>query len=481
LPLGGRQQRAVLALLLAEAGNVVSLARIADELWGEQLPAGHAVTVQTYVFHLREVLEPDRERGTPARILVTEPGGYRLRAERGTLDATTFKRQTHVGNEHLARGELAEAAATLTETLGLWRGEVLADLADFKFVAPLAAELEQVRRAALKARTEAGLALGHHTPVLGGLRILNKQNQLDEDLYSTRMLALYRAGRQSDALDAYRAVRTMLRNQLGVEPGPRLQQLHHQVLTHDPSLDWSRPVPVDGHDRAAPAIAAEAVTPRPARSQRRRWFVLGGSAVAVLAAAGSITTVIATHTPKHSLAALPANSVGAIYVDGSLHDSVPIGQGPEGIAYGAGYLWAVNASDNTVSQINPRSHEVVQQYTVGAAPVAVTITPDNAWVVNSADGTVTRINIPARQPVGDPIKVGTQPAAIASGSSGIWVANSADGMIQQINQDTGHVGRPIPVGSDPDGLAVDRGTVWVANGTNGGVSRIDPATGADVG
>lgn len=474
LPLGGRQQRAVLGLLLAEAGNVVSQARIADELWGERLPAGHAATVQTYVFHLREVLEPDRERGTPARILVTEPGGYRLRAEDGMLDANTFKQQTQVGNEHLARGELAEAAATLTEALSLWRGEVLADLADFKFVAPLAAELDQARRAALTSRIEAELALGHHTALLSELEQLTSRYPLDEDLYAARILALYRAGRPSDALDAYRAVRTELRDELGVEPGPRLQQLHHQVLTHDPSLDWSTPPSGDGHRRGARATAAEAATPRRMRSHRRRW-VVGAAAIAVLATASGIAAVVVTHTPKHSLAALPGDSVGAIHSDGTLHDAVQVGTSPDAVAYGAGALWIANAADGTVTRVDPRRDAVVQTIPVGAQPAAITVAGQDVWVADHGDSTVYRINARS-DTVTEKITVGSEPDAITSGSTGVWVANRGNDTIQRIDPGTGKASGPTQVDGSPDGMAVDGDTVWLTDAQDSTVTQLDART-----
>jgi DNA-binding SARP family transcriptional activator len=114
LPLGGPQQRAVLAILLTEADSTVSIHRLADALWGDRVPAGFAATVQTYVFHLRQVLEPDRRRGAAARLLITELGGYRLHTDDGAVDAARFERQVRAGQDHLARNEYAEAEATLS-------------------------------------------------------------------------------------------------------------------------------------------------------------------------------------------------------------------------------------------------------------------------------------------------------------------------------------------------------------------------------
>jgi YVTN family beta-propeller protein len=480
LPLGGRQQRAVLALLLIEAGNAVSLLRIADALWGEHVPAGFTTTVQTYVFHLRAVLEPGRERGAEVQVLVTERGGYRLRAGDGAVDATRFEELVRDGRARLARHEFAEAGATLTDALALWRGEVLADVADFEFVAPLAARLEQLRRSAVASRLEAEMALGHHDAVIAELDDLVARYALDEELQATRILALYRSGRQSDALAAYRAVRNMLRDELGVEPGARLHELHHAVLVHDAKLDWPSPLSEtfagDGHAARTPA-AAESVPPGQdrVRRPRRRW-IIGAVAAAVLAAAGSITAVIASSSPRSSLRALPANSVGAIDADGRLHDAVRVGLSPDGLAYGAGSLWATNTADGTVSRINPATHAVVDTIPVGAAPAALTAVGDAVWVVNGGDGTVSWINASSNTVV-DKVPVGSLPSAIASGPSGVWVANSGEGTVQRIATATGAVGPPIPVGSGADGIAVDQHAVWVANGRDGTVTKLDPTTG----
>lgn len=168
LSLGGRQQRAVLALLLAESGKVVSVGRLGDALWGEETPNGFVTTVQTYVFHLRQVLEPDRGRGAHGRILVTEPGGYRLDAAGSIVDTAIFEHSVHAGRDALARHAYEEASAELERALGLWRGAVLADVGDLGFVEPVAARLETMRMIAQGLRIEAELALGRHASTGAG-------------------------------------------------------------------------------------------------------------------------------------------------------------------------------------------------------------------------------------------------------------------------------------------------------------------------
>jgi YVTN family beta-propeller protein len=476
LQLGGRQQRAVLALLLAEAGSTVSVDRLADALWGQHVPAGYVGTLQTYVFHLRELLEPGRGRGAPGQVLLTRPSGYALGTGDGAVDATEFERLSNAGQAALARHDYTQASDLLGQALGLWRGEVLADLAGYEFVGPIAARLDELRLAALEARIDADLALGRHAALVAELDHLVDRHPLRERLHGQRMLALYRCGRQSDALAAYRDVHQKLDDELGIQPSAPLRELHRAILAQDDHLDL-RPAGTSRDEAPLDTAAAG-----PAAQGRNRRRILAGAGVAALAAAGTITAVVATHRPTHSLAALPANSVGAIHSDGSLHDAVAVGQSPGGLAYGAGALWATNAADGTVSRIDPATHTVVQTiHQVGADPTAVTVSGQEVWVANGGDGTVSGISTVTTTVVDPAVRVGAQPAAIASGPGGVWVADSGDDTVQRIDPDSGTAGRPIRVGDGPDGIAVGAGAVWVANGADGTVSRLDATTGEQVG
>ena len=483
LPLGGPQQRAVLALLLVEADKVVSVSQLADALWGDCPPARLITTVQTYVFHLREVLEPGRRRGAPGRVLVTESGGYRLRVGEGSVDAAVFERQVRTGQAVLARGALAEAAAELEWALSLWRGDVLADLAHFAFVPPFARRLEEIRLAAIESKIDAELALGRHESVVPELDELVGRHPLRERLQAQRMLALYRCGRQCDALAAYHGLRQVLDEELGIEPSVPLQQLHRAVLAQDPDLAWDPP-PAPAVDNPMPAATHEVddlvSTPRQAAGRRRRLamrWVIAGAVLTALALVGTFSAVVIGHSPGSSGPAPPANSVGILNDDGSLRNEIPVGQGPDGLAYGAGAVWVSNGSDGTVSRINPHMRAVVQTISVGSSPTAITITGEDVWVVNGGDATVSEIDALSNTVVGQPIRVGNLPTAIASGPSGVWVANTADDTVSRIDPATGEVSSPIAVGGQPDGIAVGPHTVWVANGQDGTVSRIDPQTG----
>jgi YVTN family beta-propeller protein len=486
VPLGGPRQRAVLALLLLEANQVVSMDRLAEDIWDGHPPAGWATTVQTYVFHLRRALEPDRARGAGGGVLVTRGRGYLLSVNREQLDAARFLDGFTVGRAALDAGRYAEAAEMLRQALALWRSGVLADLADYAFIRPEAARLDELRLAALEARIDADLALGRHDALTGELEHLAASHPLRERLHGQLMLALYRCGRQAEALAAYRRARDLLAAELGIDPGEPLQHLHQSVLAHDPALDWNqhRETVADDHlahaHSPAPGRGPEGRDSRPAAASRvlgwgsgpARRVLVAGLALAVTAAAIVTVTRPWAGVPP----GLPGNTVGLIDAGGGrVGAAVSLGS-PAGLAYGDGSIWAVDGTEGTVSRINPVTHAVIEQIPVGSAPTAVTVTGGNVWVTNSGDGTVSRINAAADRIVGT-TSVGNVPVAIASGPSGVWVANEGDDTVNRINPATGKVTGKVQVGGHPDGIAVGPDAVWVANGEDGTVTRIDLATG----
>ena len=194
LSLGGRQQRAVLARLLLADGAGLTVDQLADALWGADVPAGAASTIQTYVFHLRQVLEPDRGRGAPGQVVVTDQGRYRLAIAPDTLDSAAFERSVDRGERLLADGASAEAVSELDRALALWRGDVLTDLADYEFVIPVATRLADRRKAAIEAKIDAELALGRHASVLSQLNELVARDPLNERLHGQRISPSIGAG-----------------------------------------------------------------------------------------------------------------------------------------------------------------------------------------------------------------------------------------------------------------------------------------------
>ena len=225
---GGARQRAVLALLVLHANQVVASERVLMELWGEDAPPGAANALQAAVSRLRRALPQGR--------LVTRPPGYLFRAFPDEVDLSRFERLLAQGRQALADGAAAEAADTLADALALWRGPALADFRYEPFAQAEIARLEELRLVCVEERVEADLALGAGAELVGELQRLVAEQPLRERLRGQLMLALYRSGRQAEALEAYREVRELLLEELGLEPAPALGELEGAILRHDPAL-----------------------------------------------------------------------------------------------------------------------------------------------------------------------------------------------------------------------------------------------------
>ncbi len=235
LPLGGPKQRAVLAILLLERGSTVPSDVLIDQLWGESAPQTARNALQGYVFQLRRILEPDVRRGGPHEILLSDGAGYRIEIAPDELDVDRFERLTEEGRT-LLRTSPAAATARFEEALALWRGPPLADLAFEPFAQAEVHRLDELRLATQEGRLDALLAAGRHAELVGEIEALVASNPFRERLRSQLLLALYRCGRQSDALAAYASARDELVERLGIEPGPELRDLHVAILNHDPAL-----------------------------------------------------------------------------------------------------------------------------------------------------------------------------------------------------------------------------------------------------
>jgi YVTN family beta-propeller protein len=256
LPLAGAKQRALLALLLLHANHVLSRDRLIDELWGDEPPATAVPSLQVYVSRLRKLL--------PDGALATRPPGYLLEVEPDDLDLRCFERLLAEGHEALAAGDAGRAARVLHEALALWRGPALAEFAFEPFAQAEIGRLEDLRLAAVEERIEADLALGRHADLIGELEALIAENPHRERLRGQLMLALYRSGRQTEALAAYQAARHALVDELGIEPSEHLQRLEKAILTHDASLET----------RAPPTASAAPDTLRAAPVERKLVTVL---------------------------------------------------------------------------------------------------------------------------------------------------------------------------------------------------------------
>jgi DNA-binding SARP family transcriptional activator len=243
--LGGPKQRATLAILLLNANRVVSIDRIADDLYAGSPPASAVAQVQRQISELRKALGP--EAG-----IETRAPGYLIRLDDEQLDLSRFERWCSRAAE-----AQTEAATLLREALSLWRGEPLADLDGEPFAASAVQRLGELRLAALEQRIEADLRLGRQREVVPELEQLVAENPLRESLVAQLMVGLYRSGRQADALAAFRRAREELVDQLGLEPGPALRELERRILGHDPALDLDLAAPTEQEEGTLLAVAAD--------------------------------------------------------------------------------------------------------------------------------------------------------------------------------------------------------------------------------
>jgi DNA-binding SARP family transcriptional activator/WD40 repeat protein/class 3 adenylate cyclase len=253
--IGGPKERLVLALLLARVNSPVSVDALIETVWGDHPPRTAERTVHTYVARLRRTLEPGRPPGQPSSMLVTVGRGYTLRLDAGQFDAARFEALAKRGSRQLERGDDA-ASSTLREALGLWRGAAYEEFREVEACAAAARHLEDLRLVLLEERVEADLANGQSTELVGEIEALLRDEPFRERLWGQLILALYRVGRQRDALEAYQRARRLLADELGIEPGPDLRRLEAAVLAQDASLDMVRRVPAATSAGLPAALAA---------------------------------------------------------------------------------------------------------------------------------------------------------------------------------------------------------------------------------
>lgn len=234
--------RTLLTMLVLHAGQTVSASGLADVLWGDDQPRNPANALQVQVSYLRKQLGV----GTSVQPIVTRPGGYSLNIGREQIDAHRFERVVRAVSRstHTGRDEKLIALRDLDDALTLWRGDALADVIGEPFSVGEAARLQELRLVALELRHDLMLALGRHHELVGELTALTGEHPLREQLHQQLLVALYRSDRQADALRAYDHARTLLLEELGIDPGPRLQELQRQILAQDPTLLWT-PSPDD--------------------------------------------------------------------------------------------------------------------------------------------------------------------------------------------------------------------------------------------
>ena len=474
LPLGGPKQRGLLADLILNAGSVVSAARLVDDLWGDAAPPAAGHTVETYIARLRRVLRA----GSRPEVLLTRPPGYVLDAEPGQVDAFRFEQLVRDGTAAAGRGDSEPAAALLRAALDLWRGPALAEVAGAPFAQAAARRLTDQHLLAQERRIESDLRLGQAQDLVPELETLVASHPYHEPFHRQLMLALYRSGRQSEALAAFRRTRGLLADELGIEPGPDLRKLEQAILRQDPGLELGPPPaapPRAGPPERSYAPADPAASPGRAR-HRRRALTAAGLALAVAAAVAVPLALRAAGTG----ASVPANGIGVLSASGTLITAgLALPSVPASLAVGGGSVWATSPAGHAVYRIDPGTRAITQTVAVGAGAGGITYYGGDVWVANALDGTVSRIDGSAGQVV-QTIGAGSEPTGVAAGLGAVWVTDPLGSTVSRVGPSSGRLTRTIGLASPPYGIAAGAGSVWVTSPAAGSVIRIDPVAGQPV-
>jgi YVTN family beta-propeller protein len=503
-----QRERTLLGVLLLHPGEVVSIDALIDGLWGEAPPRSARHLVHEYVSRLRSGLDG-------AALISTRAPGYVVEGDACELDVTRFTALVAAARSACEAGRHSQALRGFDEALSLWRGDVLCDLAVEGDARAAAARLDDQRRAVQSERVEVALTLGRHHQLIPDLERAVAAEPHDEQLRGQLMLALYRDGRQADALARYREGRQTLVDQVGIEPGAELRALEQAILRHDPALvlpAMSEVVAADDGSRAD--------SPPPAG--RRRAGLVAATALVLAGVATTIVAVTASNS-GHAAALVRGDAVAVVdAADARLLGSVPVTSPPGAIAYGAGSVWVSSPDSRSVMRISPGSRRVVASIPLGIAPQSLAVAGTAVWAVGSGptdpfltlerinptfgsvsrarrlpvvvigdtgsvsgrggtllvaprSGLLTRIDARSGRML-EQVDPNAAPSATASGFGSTWLAYREGDMVVRV--DSAGAITQIPVGRGPSAIAAGRHAVWVANALDGTVKSIDPATGA---
>jgi peptide/nickel transport system substrate-binding protein len=491
LPVGGPKPRALLAMLLLDANGVVSRGQLVEGLWGERPPANAEHSLDDYVSRLRKVLGADR--------IERRPPGYLLHVEPDELDLARFERLDAEGRVRLGAGDLAGASAAFDGALALWRGTAFADLLDEPFAAAESRRLEERRMLCCEERIDALLAQGGGPKLVSELERLVAEHPFRERLLGQLMIALYRSGRQADALATYRTGRSLLAAELGLEPSLPLRRLERQILEHDPVLGGTWVARTRRAARRRPRRAAlVAVAVGVAVAATAVGIELGTAGAPVASAgpyASSLTELVGGSRPTSAPTVLPEAPAAAAVGDGSVWlaepnegavegvdeatgnvERIAVSAGPGAIAFGDGAVWVASVPGASVLRIDPTTDQK-RQVSLGSARVgALAFGFGRLWIADTADDALLELN-PATDTIAPTVQLDVQPTALAIGDGAVWVADYNGGTLTRLDPRTGAIVTKR-VGDGPAQIAIGKHAVWVANSLDSTVSRVDPTTGA---
>jgi DNA-binding SARP family transcriptional activator/streptogramin lyase len=462
LSVPGRRQRSLLALLLIHANEHVSTGRIIDELWNEQPPPTAQASLRVAIAKLRRSLS-DEQRET----LRTVPGGYLLTIEDDALDAARFESLL----DRAQREPACDAIRTLNKALASWRGAAFDALDDLAFVAAEASRLDERR---LWARAECArlqLELGQHEHAVRDLTSLVDEHPYREPPRALLMLALYRSGRQTDALEVYRHGRTLLNDDLGLEPGDELRRLERAILEHDLAI-------------AAPTVPTRQIEKvRSERSMPPRRAVTAALVVLALAAAATTAVDWRTGGALPAAAAVPTNSLTLISSEAQTLKRVPLTSPPSSVALIHNKLWVLDARDRTVTLLDAVTGHALRTIGLGVTPTVVATHGHAVWLLSPDAEALVRLDeasellATTREPLppAPDLAIGS-PVTLTTDAHSVWIEDGISALLR-IDPETGKATRRIVLRRGIDGLAAGAGSLWVTVGPTASVLRVDPASG----
>jgi DNA-binding SARP family transcriptional activator/ABC-type branched-subunit amino acid transport system substrate-binding protein/streptogramin lyase len=466
IEIAGAKRRALLAILILHRNEVLPRDRLVDLLWGERPPRSAAHSLEVQVSKLRPLLSGDGSR------LQTRPPGYVLRVGPDELDVERLERRAELGRSALAKGDPARAARLLREALAEVRGPALAEFAFEPFAQAPIAELSELPMALLEDRVDADLALGRHAALVGELEAMVAAEPLRERRRRQLMLALYRCGRQSEALQVYRDARRLLIDELGIEPTRELRDLERAVLQQDKALD-------------APTPAADGAASVPRARRFRPLAAVGVTLLVVGVAAAVLGGGRSDRGAGDAYPPLMPQSVGAVDpATGKLVAAVPVPGSPDRLVAEGRAMWVVADRSRTLAGIDFNRHRLASVVPPGGAPRDVAAGLGSVWAIDEQRHRLLRISTayqsvirrfrlpPARA---TPLPPGTSPFdpwSLAVGAKAVWVTDGSPALTR-IDPRDGRLTR-VRVGSPLDGVTVQGGAVWAISRPRATVLRIDP-------
>ena len=457
------RERALLALLAIHANEPLSTDRLVEELWGADAPANATKSVQVYVSRLRKAVGADR--------IVTAGGGYLVRLGPGELDVGEFQRLSAEGRSLLDAGRATEAERSLAAALALWRGEALADFRFESFAQAEIRRLDELAATARADRADALIELGREDAAVPDLRALVEEQPLWERPRRLLMLALYRAGRQAEALEVYRQTRALLAEELALEAESRAARARAP-----------HPHPGPGARDPRPVVASQ-------RRARRNGAlaVVAGGALILVAAVAAIVVKARDHTPA-SLASIAPNSLAAIDPSQNrLVAQLSLGSGPTAVTMAGGSVVVADAERQQLLFVDPQHLRIVRRVPLPSIPTELASTPDGVWAtepfgansgalasIDAKSKTVRDVTIRSGF-VADLFAPSTPNAVAIDGRGRAWTDTVHDQLVRVGEKQTATYG--IGSGHSIDGIAFGAGSIWVASGADDTVLRVDPADG----